>query len=68
MSATRLAELRSEARYRRQRLASYRARMYGGPGASAFKLSELRRGCDLAEARLRRGRSGGDAATRSEQR
>ncbi len=49
-----LAELRIEARYRRERLARYKARMYGRRGISAFKLRELERGCAGAEARLRR--------------
>jgi hypothetical protein len=49
-----IAELRVEARYRRERLARYRTRMYGGRGPSAFKLRELERDCDRAEVRLRR--------------
>jgi hypothetical protein len=54
MSAARLVtELRMEARYRRERLARYKARMYGGRRGSAFKLRELERGRDRAEARLR---------------
>jgi hypothetical protein len=49
----RLDELRAEARYRRERLSLYRARMYGGRAASQFKLMELERACDGAAARLR---------------
>ena len=54
MSARLVTELRIEARYRRERLARYKARMYGRGVASAFKLRELERGCERAEARLRR--------------
>ncbi len=54
MSASPVTELRMEARYRRERLASYKARMYGGRAASAFKLRELERSCEGADARLRR--------------
>ena len=54
MSAERVvAELRIEARYRRERLARYRRRMAGGRGSSAFKERELQRGCQMAERRLR---------------
>lgn len=52
-SETRLDELRAEARYRRERLGLYKARMYGGRAASQFKLRELQRACDGAAARLR---------------
>ena len=54
MPARVVTELRMEARYRRERLARYKVRMYGGRGASAFKLKELERSCHGAEARLRR--------------
>jgi hypothetical protein len=54
MSTRLVTEAKIEARYRRERLSRYEARMHGGQGASAFKLRELRRGCDHAEARLRR--------------
>jgi hypothetical protein len=47
-------QLREEARYRRERLALYRARLYGGRAASQGKLRELQRASDGASARLRR--------------
>jgi hypothetical protein len=47
-------QLREEARYRRERLALYRARLYGGRAASQGKLRELQRSSDGAAARLRR--------------
>jgi hypothetical protein len=50
----RLEELRVEARYRRERLELYRARLYGGRATSVNKLRELERSCDGAAARLRR--------------
>jgi hypothetical protein len=46
--------LRDEARYRRERLDLYRARMYGGRAGSPGKLRELQRASDGAAARLRR--------------
>ena len=46
--------LRDEARYRRERLELYRARLYGGHAASQSKLRELQRASDGAAARLRR--------------
>ena len=45
--------LRDEARYRRERLELYRARLYGGRAASQSKLRELQRASDGAAARLR---------------
>jgi hypothetical protein len=47
-------QLREEARYRRERLDLYRARLYGGRAASQGKLRELQRAADGAAARLRR--------------
>jgi len=47
-------QLREEARYRRERLALYRARLYGGRAASQGKLRELQRASDGAAARFRR--------------
>jgi hypothetical protein len=47
-------QLREEARYRRERLALYRSRLYGGRAASQGKLRELQRASDAAAARLRR--------------
>ena len=49
-----LERLRDEARYRRERLDLYRARLYGGRAASQGKLRELERASDGAAARLRR--------------
>jgi hypothetical protein len=49
-----LERLRDEARYRRERLDLYRARLYGGGAASQGKLRELQRASDGAAARLRR--------------
>ena len=46
--------LREEARYRRERLELYRARLYGGRAASQGKLRELQRASDGAPARLSR--------------
>jgi hypothetical protein len=47
-------QLREETRYRRERLALYRAPLYGGRVASQGKLRELQRASDGASARLRR--------------
>jgi hypothetical protein len=52
--ADRLWELREEARYRRERLELYRARLYGGRARSQDKYRELQRSADGAAARLRR--------------
>lgn len=52
--ARRLDELRMEARYRRERLSLYKARMYGGRAANMVKLRELQRSSDGAAARLHR--------------
>jgi hypothetical protein len=49
-----IERLRDEARYRRERLELYRARLYGGRAASQAKLRELERACEAAAARLRR--------------
>ena len=46
--------LRDEARYRRERLELYRARLYGGRAVSQSKLRELERASDGAAARLER--------------
>ena len=53
--AWRLEELREEARYRRERLELYRARMYGGRAHSEYRLREYQRASEGASARLRRG-------------
>ena len=52
--AWRLDELREEARYRRERLELYRARMYGGRARSDHRLREYERASEGASARLRR--------------
>jgi hypothetical protein len=52
--AWRLDELREEARYRRERLELYRARMYGGHARSEPRLREYERASEGASARLRR--------------
>jgi hypothetical protein len=49
-----LERLRDEARYRRERLELYRARLYGGRAVSQGKLRELQRASNGAAARLRR--------------
>ena len=49
-----LERLRDEARYRRERLELYRARLYGGRAASQGKLRELERASEGAAARLHR--------------
>lgn len=46
--------LHEEARYSRERLELYRARLYGGRAVSQGKLRELRRASEGAAARLRR--------------
>jgi hypothetical protein len=48
------ARLRDEARYRRERLELYRARLYGGRAFDESKLRELQRAADGAAARLER--------------
>ena len=57
-------QLREEARYRRERLALYRARLYGGRAASQGKLRELQRASDGAAARLRRAEAKAPATRR----
>ena len=52
--AWRLDELREEARYRRERLELYRAKMYGGRAHNESRLSEYERAYEGAAARLRR--------------
>ena len=49
-----LAQLRDEARYRRERLELYRARLYSGRALSQSKLRELELASDGAAARLAR--------------
>jgi hypothetical protein len=50
---SRLEELRAEARYARERLALYRARLYGQRRTSMSRLRELERAADGAQTRLR---------------
>jgi hypothetical protein len=52
--AWRLDELRQEARYRRERLELYRARIYGGLAHTEYRLREYERASEGASARLRR--------------
>ena len=49
-----LRDLREDARYRRERLALYKARLYGGRAHSERKLQELQQASDDAQARLSR--------------
>jgi hypothetical protein len=51
-----LEELQTAVRYHRERLALYRARVYGGSLTSATRLRELERASEFAEQRLRRAR------------
>jgi hypothetical protein len=53
-AAERLEDLREEARYRRERLELYKARLYGGRARRQDKLRELQRASDGAAARVRR--------------
>jgi hypothetical protein len=52
----RLDQLRAEARYHRQRLDLYRARLYGGRALSQARLEEFQRASDAAADRLRQAR------------
>ena len=58
----RLVDLREEARYRNERLALYKARVYGGRPLHEDKLRELQRSADGAAARVRRAESQEPAA------
>jgi hypothetical protein len=57
----RLADLRAEARYRRERLGLYQARLYGGRPLDERKLRELQRASDGAAARVRQAEERGSA-------
>lgn len=57
----RIEELRQEARYRRERLELYRARIYGGKAANMSRLAELERAYDGAAARLARAKKAASA-------
>jgi hypothetical protein len=50
----RIEQLRVEARYHRQRLDLYRARLYGRRALSVARLEEFQRASDQAAARLRK--------------
>jgi hypothetical protein len=52
----RLDQLGAEARYHRQRLDLYRARLYSGRALSPARLEEFERASDAAAARLRQAR------------
>ena len=51
--AQRLDQLAAEARYHRQRLDLYRARLYGGKMLNPARLEEFERASETAAARLR---------------
>lgn len=53
-SANRLEELGATARYHRERLDLYRARVYGSRPTTVVRLQELERACEHAERSLRR--------------
>ncbi len=57
--AKRIEQLAAEAQYRTQRLALYRARLYGGKAHNRVRLAELERGAQEARERLARARSAG---------
>jgi hypothetical protein len=60
--AERVEELREEARYRRERLALYNARLYGGSPLDESKLRELQRSSDGSDERLRHAEKQGAAS------
>ncbi len=49
----RIAHLRAEARYHRERYDLYRAKVYGPRPTTMTRLRDLERACEAAEARLR---------------
>jgi hypothetical protein len=53
MPVEHIDHLRTEARYARERYQLYKAKTYGPRPTSDARLSELRRACERAEARLR---------------
>lgn len=57
--AQRLEQLGAEARYHRQRLDLYRARLYGGRALSRARLEEFERAADAADARFRQAQTRG---------
>jgi hypothetical protein len=60
-----LEEMREEARYRRERLDLYRARLYGGRRSSMSRLRELQRSSDGAASRLRAAKAAASEADRA---
>jgi hypothetical protein len=54
----RLEQLHAEARYHRQRLDLYRARLYAGRALSGARLEEFQRVSDAAADRLEQARKG----------
>ena len=58
--ANHLAELRMQVRYRRERLALYRAKVHGARATSPARLAELTREYELSVSTLKR--AGGAAA------
>jgi hypothetical protein len=58
----RLEQLGAEARYHRQRLDLYRARLYGGRALSVARLEEFERASEGAAARLRQAREAASPA------
>jgi hypothetical protein len=64
MSPSDVQQLEAEARYHRDRLALYRARMLTGRPADAGRLRELERISAGADARLRHARLTADERTR----
>jgi hypothetical protein len=54
--ADRIEDLEAEARYARERLDLYRAKMYGPRPTSPARMRELERAAEGAEERLRRAR------------
>jgi hypothetical protein len=61
----RLEQLAAEARYHRQRLDLYRARLYGGRALSLARLEEFERASDGAAARLHQAREAASPARRN---
>jgi hypothetical protein len=64
-SSDRLETLEAEARYHRERLALYRAKVYGGLMTSPTRLQELERASEFAAQRVARFSSSADSATRT---
>jgi hypothetical protein len=62
-SLDRIEQLRVDARYQRERLELYRAKMHGPQLTSPGQLKKLERACVLSEARLRRAELEHDADT-----